>query len=187
MSVQGWSTHGQASDWSMAQDAFSLTNGLPVVVDPNNPDTAPGACPAFPGLPINKVQTNERVSLAGLVCDAETDLTSLIIEPTVDDELFVAWHADDGQIEVNFSIQLDSTGSPAPQGIGITINDGEDTNTGTLMFSVIENGQPRWQSIPSVSFEEGGSAQVSLGPYLTDSDSNGNPTSVGSLSLAVFR
>ena len=179
-------SRGQTSDWSMAQDAFSLMNGLPVVVDPNNPDTAPGDCPAFPGLPTVKVQTNERVSLAGLVCDAETDLSSLVITPTVDDDRFVAWHASAGEVEVNFpSIQLDSTGSPAPQGIGITINDGEDTNTGTLMFSVIENGQPRWQSIPSVSYDEGGSSQVSLRQYLTDSDSNGNPTSVASLSLAI--
>ena len=40
------------------------------------------------------------------------------------------------------------------------------------MFSVIENGQPVAKQ-PSVSYDEGGSAQVSLGQYLTDSDSNG--------------
>ena len=174
----------QVSNWNVASDAFSLMNGLPVVVDPNNPDTAPGDCPAFPGLPTVKVETNERVPLAGLVCDAETDLSSLVI--TSNDPSFIAWHASAGEIEVNFpTIQLDSTGSPAPQGIGITINDGEDTNTGTLMFSVIENGQPRWLSIPSQSYNEGGTTQLSLGQYLTDSDSNGNPTSVASLSLAI--
>ena len=53
------------------------------------------------------------------------------------------------------------------------------------MFSVIENGQPRWLSIPSQSYDEGGTTQLSLGQYLTDSDSNGNPTSVASLSLAI--
>ena len=138
----------------MASDAFSLMNGIPIVVAPSQPENAPSTCPSFPGLPTVKVETNERVSLAGLVCDAETDLTNLII--TSNDPSFIAWHASAGEIEVNFqTMQWDSMGNPQPQGLGITINDGEDTNTGTLLFSVIENGQPRWSSIAAQSYDEG--------------------------------
>ena len=82
-------------------------------------------------------------------------------------------------------MQWDSMGNPQPQGLGITINDGEDTNTGTLLFSVIENGQPRWSSIPAQSYDEGGSSQLSLAQYLTDTDTNGNPSSVMDLTLAI--
>ena len=63
-------------------------NGLPVVVDPNNPDTAPGDCPAFPGLPTVKVQTNERALWQDRF-GTETDLSSLVITPTVEDARFV--------------------------------------------------------------------------------------------------
>ena len=168
----------------MASDAFSLMNGIPIVVDPSQPENAPSTCPTFPGLPTVKVETNERVSLAGLVCDAETELSNLII--TSNDPSFIAWHASAGEIEVNFqTMQWDSMGNPQPQGLGITINDGEDTNTGTLLFSVIENGQPRWSSIPAQSYDEGGSAQLGLAQYLTDTDSNGNPSSVMDLTLAI--
>ena len=174
----------QVGDWKMASDAFSLMNGIPIVVDPNQPENAPSTCPSFPGLPTVKVETNERVSLAGLVCDAENDLSSLII--TSSDPSFIAWHASAGEIEVNFAtMQWDSMGNPQPQGLGISINDGEDTNTGTLLFSVIENGQPRWSSVPAQSYDEGGSTQLSLAQYLTDTDTNGNPTSVMDLSLAI--
>jgi len=175
---------GQVGDWKMGSDAFSLMNGIPIVVDPSQPENAPSTCPSFPGLPTVKVETNERVSLAGLVCDAETDLTNLII--TSNDPSFIAWHASAGEIEVNFqTMQWDSMGNPQPQGLGITINDGEDTNTGTLLFSVIENGQPRWSSIAAQSYDEGGSTQLSLAQYLTDTDTNGNPSSVMDLTLAI--
>ena len=175
---------GQTSEWSSMSAAFSLMNGLPVVVDPNQPENAPIDCPPFPGLPTVKVETNERVSLAGLVCDAETELTNLLISSS--DPSFIAWHASAGEIEVNFAtMQWDSMGNPQLQGLGISITDGEDTNTGTLLFSVIENGQPRWSSVPAQSYDEGGSTQLSLAQYLTDSDANGNPSSVMDLSLAI--
>ncbi|HJM41440.1 MAG TPA: hypothetical protein QF514_04360, partial [Candidatus Thalassarchaeaceae archaeon] len=175
---------GQVGDWKAANAAFSLMNGLPQVIDPNQPGNAPSTCPSFPGLPTVKVETNERVSLAGLVCDAETPLSSLVI--TSQDPSFIAWHASAGEIEVNFeTMQWDSMGNPQPQGLGISINDGEDTNTGTLLFSVIENGQPRWNSIPAQSYNEGGSVQLGLAQYLTDTDANGNPSSVMDLSLAI--
>ena len=176
---------GQTSEWSSMPAAFSLMNGLPVVVDPNQPENAPIDCPPFPGLPTVKVETSERVSLAGLVCDAETELTNLLISSS--DPSFIAWHASAGEIEVNFAtMQWDSMGNPQPQGLGISITDGDgDTNTGTLLFSVIENGQPRWSSVPAQSYEEGGSTQLSLAQYLTDTDTNGNPSSVMDLSLAI--
>ena len=175
---------GQTSEWSSMSAAFSLMNGLPVVVDPNQPENAPIDCPPFPGLPTVKVETSERVSLAGLVCDAETELTNLLISSS--DPSFIAWHASAGEIEVNFAtMQWDSMGNPQLQGLGISITDGEDTNTGTLLFSVIENGQPRWSSVPAQSYDEGGSTQLSLAQYLTDTDANGNPSSVMDLSLAI--
>jgi hypothetical protein len=175
---------GQSSDWKVASGAFSLMNGLPQVIDPNQPGNAPSTCPSFPGLPTVKVESNERVSLAGLVCDAETPLNNLVISSQ--DPSFIAWHPSNGEIEVNFAtMQWDNMGNPQPQGIGITISDGEDTNTGTLLFNVIENGQPRWSSVPSQSYNEGGSVQLGLTQFLTDTDSNGNPTSAMDLSLAI--
>jgi len=175
---------GQVGDWKVASAAFSLMNGLPQVIDPNQPENAPGTCPSFPGLPTVKVETNERVSLAGLVCDAETPLGNLVIESV--HPAFIAWHASAGEIEVNFAtMQWDNMGNPMTQGIGITINDGEDQNTGTLLFNVIENGQPRWSSIPAQSYDEGGSVQLGLTQFLTDTDTNGNPSSVMDLSLAI--
>ena len=177
-------SRGQTSDWAVAQDAFSLMNGLPIVVDPNQPGSVPGSCPAFPGMPTVKVEQNELVDLSGLVCDAETDLSSL--EITSSDPSFIAWHPSTHQLEVNFdSMQWDAMGNPLPQGIGITIDDGEDENTGMLMFNVIENGQPRWSSIPAESYDEGGSKQLSLAQFVTDTDSNGNPVSIIDLSISV--
>ena len=71
------------------------------------------------------------------------------------------------------------------QGMGITINDGEDQNTGTLLFNVVENGQPRWSSVPSQSYDEGGSVQLGLTQFLADTDTDGNPSSVMDLTLNI--
>lgn len=175
---------GQVGDWKVANAAFSLMNGLPQVIDPNQPDNAPGTCPVFPGLPTVKVETNERVPLAGLVCDAETPLSNLVI--TSQNPSFIAWHPSAGEIEVNFAtMQWDSMGNPMTQGMGITINDGEDQNTGTLLFNVVENGQPRWSSVPSQSYDEGGSVQLGLTQFLADTDTDGNPSSVMDLTLNI--
>ena len=175
---------GQVGDWKVANAAFSLMNGLPQVIDPNQPDNAPGTCPVFPGLPTVKVETNERVPLAGLVCDAETPLSNLVI--TSQNPSFIAWHPSAGEIEVNFAtMQWDSMGNPMTQGMGITINDGEDQNTGTLLFNVVENGQPRWSSVPSQSYDEGGSVQLGLTQFLADTDTDGTPSSVMDLTLNI--
>jgi len=71
---------GQVGDWSqVAPNAFSLVNGLPFVVDPAYPDEIPLSCPTYPGQPTVKVETIERINLAGLICDAETPLSDLVI------------------------------------------------------------------------------------------------------------
>lgn len=173
---------GQSSDWRSSSSAFTLMNGLPVVVDPHAPG---GACPTYPGMPTVKVETSERISLSGLVCDAETPLTQLSI--TSNDPAFVAWHPATGEIEVEFTtMQHDAFGNSLPQGIGLSIDDGEDVNTGTLQFNVVENGQPRWSSVSAISYDEGGSASVNLAQYLSDSDDEGNSSSVMDLSLSVI-
>jgi len=178
-------SRGQASDWAMSEEAFTLMNGLPIVIDPTNPDSTPSNCPIYPGMPTVKVETNEHVSISGLVCDAETPLTQLSI--TSNDPAFVAWHPAAGEIEVEFlTMQYDAFGNSLPQGIGLSIDDGEDVNTGTLLFNVVENGQPRWSSVSAQSFDEGGSASVNLAQFLSDTDDEGNPSSVMDLSLSVI-
>jgi hypothetical protein len=175
---------GQSSDWRSSSSAFTLMNGLPVVVDPHASGGS-GACPEWPGMPSVKVETSERISLSGLVCDAETPLTQLSI--TSNDPAFMAWHPATGEIEVEFTtMQYDAFGNSLPQGIGLSIDDGEDVNTGTLQFNVIENGQPRWSSVGAQSFDEGGSASVNLAQFLSDTDDDGNPASVMNLSLSVI-
>jgi hypothetical protein len=169
----------------MSEDAFTLMNGLPIVIDPTNPDSTPSNCPIYPGMPTVKVETNENVSISGLVCDAETPLTQLSI--TSNDPAFVAWHPATGEIEVEFTtMQYDAFGNSLPQGIGLSIDDGEDVNTGTLLFNVVENGQPRWSSVSAQSYDEGGSASVNLAQFLSDTDDEGNPSSVMDLSLSVI-
>ena len=175
---------GQVGEWASMNEAFELLNGLPFVIDPSNPDAVPDSCDEYIGTPTVKVETDERVSLNGLICDAETDITQLSI--TSNDPSFIAWHAADAEIEVHFdTLQWDAMGNPLPQGITVSMNDGEDTNTGMLRFNVIENGQPRWQSIPAQSFDEGLGVTIQLTQFLTDTDEDGTPVSVAGLSLSV--
>ena len=82
-------------------------------------------------------------------------------------------------------IIYDSTGSPIPQGLFITISDGEDSNTGTLLFNVIENGAPRWSSISPQSFDEGESASLILTPFLSDTDDGGEHSDSSLLDLSL--
>jgi hypothetical protein len=88
---------------------------------------------------------------------------------------------------VEFSAVIrDSHGSPLPQGIHVVVDDGDDTNSGILLFNVIENGAPRWSPIPTQSFDEGGAGAFSLTNYLSDTDENGQPISVAGLSLSII-
>ncbi len=175
---------GQVGEWASMNEAFELLNGLPFVIDPSNPDAVPDSCDEYIGIPTVKVETNERVSLNGLICDAETDISQLSI--TSNDPSFIAWHAADEEIEVHFdTLQWDAMGNPLPQGVTVSMNDGEDTNTGMLRFNVIENGQPRWQSVPAQSFDEGMGVTIQLTQFLTDTNEEGTSVSVSGLSLSV--
>ena len=120
----------------------------------------------FAGTPTVKVDTDERVSVFGLVMDAETPLSLLQIDSS--SSSFMEWDAENWEIVVRFQdVVLDSQGNPIPQGIQLTISDGDDTNTGLLMFNVIENGAPRWSPIPTQSFNEGGSTSPVSYTHLT--------------------
>ena len=88
---------------------------------------------------------------------------------------------------MNFNeVVRDSQGNPIPQGMFVTIDDGDDTNSGMMMFNVIENGAPRWAPISTQSFDEGGSASISLTGYLSDTDDSGNQISTSGLTLELI-
>ena len=168
---------GQQGDWLLAEEAFVLRNGLPVVLN--------GDSSQYAGMPTVKVETEERVSAIGLVHDAETPLSMLMIDSNSPE--FIEWDASTLELVVNFQeVVRDSQGNPIPQAVFVTIDDGDDTNSGMMMFNVIENGAPRWAPIPSQSFDEGGSASISLTGFLSDTDDNGNPIPTSGLSLELI-
>ena len=167
---------GQQSDWLVTSEAFELSNALPRVLSSNDA--------GFVGIPTVKIDTSETVSLSGLVRDAETPLSMLSI--TSDDPEFKGWNSATSEITVQFdAIQDDSQGNSIPQGIFISIDDGEDVNSGMLLFNVIENGAPRWSPIPTQTVFEGGSASTILTGYLSDSDDDGNPVPASDLSTSI--
>lgn len=167
---------GQSSDWEVTTDAFELRNAMPKILGAGDD--------GYAGIPTVKVETFETVSIVGLVSDAETTLSDLTIDS--DAHEFISFDPLNLEITVSFDeIVYDSRGTPISQGIFITLSDGEDFSSGTLMFNVIENGQPRWSGVPTQSFDEGSSASLSLTEFLTDTDDNGNPTSTGLLTLSV--
>ena len=168
---------GQQSEWLVTSEAFELKNALPRVLASQDP--------GFAGIPAVKIDTLETVSLNGLVSDAETPLSMLSIDS--DDPEFKGWNAASSQITVQFdSIENDPSGNPIPQGISISIDDGEDINSGMLLFNVIENGAPRWLPVPTQPVFEGGSASTSLTGFLTDSDDDGNPLPASGLALSII-
>ena len=169
-------SRGQASDWLVTESAFTLQNAIPSVVSPTDPNHA--------GMPTVKVETVESIPITGLIWDAETELGELEISSSAPQ--FIAWDPDSESISVEFDrIVYDSGGSPIPQGLFISIGDGEDTNTGTLLFNVIENGAPRWSSIPPQSFDEGESASIILTSFVSDTDEEGQPTNPSQLGLEI--
>lgn len=167
---------GQQSEWLEVQEAFELSNALPRVLSSDDP--------GFAGTPTVKIDTLESVSLSGLVRDAETPLSMLTIGSS--DPEFKGWDAATATISVEFdTIESDPQGNPIPQGIFVSIDDGEDVNNGMLLFNVIENGAPRWSPVPTQPVFEGGSASTSLTSYLTDSDDEGNLLPATGLSLSI--
>ena len=154
--VKWTDARGQSSEWLSTDSAFVLRNAVPQVISPMDPLHA--------GMPTVKVETQETISLEGLVWDAETSIENLEIDSNAPQ--FRSWNPDTRSVTVEFDrIIYDSTGSPIPQGLFITISDGEDSNTGTLLFNVIENGAPRWSSISPQSFDEGESASPDPHPF----------------------
>jgi hypothetical protein len=154
---------------------FELQNGVPQVIsDP---------------IPSVMCNTPTMVSMAGHIVDPETSLENLIV--TSSSESFVAWHASTKELEVNFQGTELNACPIGQQGIEIQVDDGGDYSAtgelpyGTLLFNVIENGQPRWVGLPTQSVVEGGSGLLALLPYLKDTDDSGQPADASTLTLEL--
>jgi len=159
----------QVSDWQITNNGFTLKNALPVIT-------------AEP-VPTVKVQTSTKVSVISNINDAETDLDELVITSTSPN--FVAWHPATEEIEVYFENIRYVNGQPTASGIEVSVNDGTDTAFGTLLFNVIENGQPRWAGVEKQYVDEATSASLYLLPYLSDTDDSGNIAPAQDLMLAI--
>jgi len=168
-------SRGQTSDWSIASDSngFELANGRPAVI----PEPVPSVMCDIP----------TRLDMTGHIVDPETPLNELIVESTYD--AFLGWYPATTEIEVLFEWD-EIQGCPiGQQGIEVTVDDGGDYSDtgllpyGTLLFNVIENGQPRWQGLPTQLVDEGGSGLLTVLNYLSDTDDEGQPVSVDGLSL----
>mgnify|MGYP001184053646 FL=1 len=159
----------QVSDWQVTQDAFELKNALPIII-------------AYP-IPTVKVQTQTMVSVIGNIFDAETSLKDLVISSSSPN--FIAWHPASEEIEVYFENIRYVNGMPTATGVEVTVYDGSDTGYGTLLFNVIENGQPRWAGVERQYVDEGGASSLHLLPYLSDTDASGNVIPAENLALAI--
>jgi hypothetical protein len=157
---------------------FELRNSIPRVLDTDDPE--------YMGMPVVKVEMMEKISLIEwpLIVDSESHLSDLVIES--DDPEFYGWDPLTLEMSVKFDKVVWDNGNPVPQGIFISISDGEDTNNGMIMFNVVENGAPRWSPIPSQSINEGTSFSMGLSEYLSDTDSDGNFVSPSNLIISVL-
>ena len=160
----------QTSDWLITEDAFELKNALPTIT--SEP------------VPTVKVQTSTKVSIITNVNDAETDRSDLVITSTSPN--FIAWHPATEEIEVYFESIRFVNGQATATGIEISVDDGTDTAHGTLLFNVIENGQPRWAGVEKQYVNEDSAASISLLSYITDTDADGQMTSSEDLVLAII-
>ena len=169
---------GQQSDWLLVEEMFELRNSLPRVLDKDDTD--------YRGMPVVKVEMIEQISLNEwpLIIDSESNLSDLVIEST--DPEFHGWDPSTLEMSVKFDRVVWDNGNPVPQGIYISISDGEDTNNGMLMFNVVENGAPRWSPIPSQSINEGNSFSMGLSEYLSDTDTNGDFVSPSNLIISIL-
>ncbi len=167
-------SRGQTSMWSVLGDAFELANGRPsITADP---------------VPTVMCDISTKVSMDGHIADPETPLGDLVV--TSDSDNFVAWHADTEELEVLFPYD---NGCPLGQkSIAIEVDDGGDYSDtgqlpyGTLLFNVIENGQPRWQGLPIQTIDEGGSGVLSLMSYLSDTDDTGTEVDASTLTVQIM-
>ncbi|MEZ7988089.1 MAG: hypothetical protein QMC49_02185 [Candidatus Poseidoniaceae archaeon] len=176
--TQAIDSRGQTGSWMSitGTSGFELQNGVPQVIsDP---------------IPSVMCNTPTMVSMDGHIDDPETSLENLIV--TSSSESFVAWHASTKELEVNFQGTELDTCPTGQQGIEVQVDDGGDYSAtgelpyGTLLFNVIENGQPRWVGLPTQSVVEGGSGLLALLPYLKDTDDSGQPADASTLTLELI-
>jgi hypothetical protein len=160
---------GQMSPWEVTENSFALLNALPVIT--SEP------------VPTVKVETSTRVSIIANIDDAETDLSDLVITSTSPN--FIAWHASSEEVEVYFENIRYVGGNPVASGIEVSVDDGTDVAHGTLLFNVIENGQPRWAGVEKQYVDEASSDLLDLFQYLSDTDSNGEIVTNQDLVLAI--
>lgn len=162
---------GHVSQDAIKSNAFELLNAKPVIE-------------AYP-IPTVKVSTSERISMINHISDAETSNENLIV--TSESANFVAWHPETFELEVLFDkIPINADGEIQSASLYITVDDGIETQSGTLLFNVIESGMPRWDTLPSQGFDEGGEISFDLKPYLSDTDDSGNPSSVDFLDISII-
>ncbi len=162
---------GHESTDAYKLNAFELLNAKPVI-------------DAYP-IPTVKVSTSERVSMVSHISDAETANENLVV--TSESTNFVAWHADTFELEVLFDqIPINADGEVQVASLYVTVDDGVESHSGTLLFNVIESGMPRWEALPSQGFDEGGETTFDLKPYLSDTDDNGMTSSVDLLQLSIL-
>jgi len=167
---------GQTSNWAVSSgsDGFELANGEPTVVsDP---------------VPTVMCDISTKVSMIGHISDPETPLADLLV--TSSSPNFVAWHAATQEVEVIFPYD---DGCPLGQkGIEVVVDDGGDYSDtgiipyGTLLFNVIENGQPRWSGLPLQLIDEAGSGSLILNQYVSDTDANGAIVNAASLDIEIM-
>ena len=168
---------GQMSSWATTINAFNLMNAPPTIA-PNQ--VSPVVC-----------DLSTRIDLTGIVTDADTPLSDLVISSS--SSSFVAWHAATTEIEVKFAWDA-AQGCPlGQQGIEVIMDDGGDYSSqgqlpyGTLLFNVLENGQPRWQALPTQVVDEGSMKTLSLLPFLSDTNDEGNIVSAEDLALEIVQ
>tara|TARA_Y100000766_G_scaffold122962_1_gene105614 strand:- start:10899 stop:14354 length:3456 start_codon:yes stop_codon:yes gene_type:complete len=168
---------GQTSALSYAYNAFDLMNAPPSIT-PNQVKPVP-------------CDISTKVDMTGIISDPETPLSNLGI--TSNDPAFVEWHPSTSEIEVLFAWSQTQGCPLGQQGIEIFMDDGGDYSAegelpyGTILFNVLENGQPRWQALPTQIVDEGSMKTLSLLPFLSDTDDEGNMVSAEELALEVVQ
>ena len=174
--VRAIDARSQTSEWKvvLGSDAITVTNAVPTIwAEP---------------VPTVMCDQPTKVSMVGHIEDRESSLSELSV--TSSSPAFLGWDATTQEIEVLFAFD-ELRGCPIGQnGIEVTVNDGEDYSNsdmpyGTLLFNVIENGQPRWDGLPTRTVDEGGEGNLALYPYVFDTDANGATVDSQSLTLSI--
>ena len=169
---------GQVSDWRVTPNAFSLSNGIPMVV-------------AEP-VPTVTCDVETDIDMTNHISDPETPLYDLVVDS--DSKYFVSWNPLSSTITVNFAFD-EIQGCPLGQkSILVTVDDGAGYGSasnlpyGTLKFNVIENGQPRWLGLPTQTIDEEGpdsDGLLRLQPYISDTTADGQASSVSLLNFDI--